>query len=82
MMTTIEHWDYDEKEMREKEHREALVRKQHMEQCPACGMYDSLITNVHCQNIHGMSKKEVEAKYGKIMTFYQKKREEMRREHV
>lgn len=38
------------------------------QQCPICKVRNSIITNIHCQNEHGMSKKEVEEKYGKILT--------------
>lgn len=34
------------------------------QQCPICGYISDWITNVHCQKEHGLTKKEVEEKYG------------------
>ena len=38
------------------------------QQCPICKVRNSIITNAHCKIEHNMSKKEVEEKYGKILT--------------
>lgn len=67
---------YDEKMERENIHKEALKKKQEMQKCPICGVYESLITNVHCVKEHGLTKKEVEAEYGEIMTHMQRSRYE------
>lgn len=49
--------------------QEAAKRKRSdLQRCPICNAYESIITNVHCMKNHGMTKKEVEADYGKIMT--------------
>ena len=46
---------------------EARFYRSFYEQCPVCGVRNSMITNVHCTKEHNMTKKEVESKYGKIM---------------
>lgn len=58
----------DGQNYREKLSAEARRKRQDMQRCPICNVYESLITNVHCVKEHGMTKKEVEAEYGKIMT--------------
>lgn len=58
----------DKTEYREKMHKEALKKRHDMQYCPICHVYESYITNVHCVREHGMTKKEVEAKYGKIVS--------------
>lgn len=57
----------NDEDFKMKKHKEALRKRQSMERCPVCNVYESVITNFHCVNMHGMTKKEVEAKYGKIM---------------
>ena len=37
-----------------------------MDYCPLCERYYDFVTNVHCLKEHGITKKEIEAKYGKI----------------
>ena len=37
-----------------------------MDYCPLCERYYDFVTNVHCLKEHGIPKKEIEAKYGKI----------------
>lgn len=66
---------YDDYEMnkdlptfKDKMHKEAVRRRQYMQQCPICKEYREFITNVHCVNEHDMTKKEVEAVYGKIVS--------------
>lgn len=46
--------------------KEADYSRMCMQQCPICLIYAPIITNVHCVKEHGVSKKEVELKYGKI----------------
>lgn len=46
----------------------AIFFKSLYEQCPICGVRNSIITNAHCTIEHGMTKKEVESIYGKILT--------------
>lgn len=48
--------------------KKAKFLRSRYQQCPICKVRNSIITNVHCQNEHGMSKKEVEQEYGKILT--------------
>ena len=55
-----------DQEYKDKLHKDALRKRQYMQQCPVCKEYKDFITNVHCVNEHGMTKKEVEKKYGKI----------------
>lgn len=47
--------------------REAESRRMGMERCPACGVYNDYITNAHCKIVHGMSKKELVERHGKIL---------------
>lgn len=49
------------------------------QQCPVCGVRNSVITKAHLRIEHGMTKEEVEEKYGKIMNgkeLYRKMQEE------
>jgi len=48
--------------------KEADYKRQRMQKCPICGVFESYITNVHCVTHHNMKKSEVEAVYGKITT--------------
>ena len=57
---------------------EARQKKLNMQRCPVCGIYESFITNIHCVREHGMTKKEVESQYGKILNEYDRKRVEMK----
>lgn len=57
-------------------HKRALSKKQAMQRCPVCHVYNDYITNVHCVKEHGMTKKEVEKIYGKIMNERDRLRQE------
>ena len=46
-----------------------VISKMEMQKCPICGCLSEWITNVHCQQEHGMSKKELIEKYGKIKNY-------------
>ena len=54
--------------------KEAQYTRQFLQRCPVCNVYEHYITNVHCVNQHGMTKKEVEAKYGVISSASSKHR--------
>lgn len=65
-----------EREMNYDPRKVAAAKKQEMQQCPICKVYNDYITNVHCVSQHGMTKKEVEVKYGRIVV----ERERIKRE--
>ena len=46
--------------------KEADYSRMCMQRCPVCGLYAPIITNAHCVKEHGVTKKEIEEKYGKI----------------
>lgn len=54
--------------------KEAQYTRQFLQQCPICKVYEGFITNVHCVKQHGMTKKEVESKYGAISSASSKHR--------